>query len=930
MPNSMTPEEWDHIERALDSVLDAEESERPALLESLRLRDESLHKEVLRLLQAHDSAKGPLSTTGAQPAAQFAAPLLADVLTGPRVDTPAPSRIGPWKILSEAGKGGMGTVYLAERDDGAFRMKVGLKVLHAALHLDTRLVRRFGEERQHLARLQHPNIARLLDGGVTDDGRQYYVMEYVDGVPIDQWCQTTNADINTRLALFATVCDAVNHAHTLRILHRDIKPTNVLVTREGTPKLLDFGIAKVLNDSDDDARTTGEHTTRTALTRAGERLLTPEYASPEQILAQPLSPATDVFSLGILLYEMLTGVRPFQQRGRAGFEIERAIVQDEITPPSQVSTGSLQRALRGDIDAILYAALQKDPQQRYTNALEFAADIRRHLAGVPVLAKEPKGARRWLNRRSMATIRRVAAVAAVIIVGAFVFRESLLPRASSMTVAGLSEPVATIDEGAARYYRDGLRSLASGKWGEATQQFRSAMSEDSSFAMAALQAAQAAGRDERYALAESLWTRARELAPAAPNRDRLTILTLAAERYRSPLAEAYTDSLSALFPSDPATLLLTARAAYARGDFLEAAHAAERVLTLDSLSISRQTVPCYACEALERVVVSYEWADSLDAAAQHARRYTALMPNASNAWRSLARVTLEAGNPDTIAFRTALQLDPLSTEYAAEYQATRRIRTGDFHGADAILRARLETAPAGREEVSLWALMTSMRYQKRYAEAASLAERYRVSEASAVTIPVPASALPQAQILFERGDLRAAAALFDSISLRSQPAGAPQSAAPYMWHQTHRADALAAMGDTATVRHIADTLRVLAATVPAGRDRKLWSHVQGLLLAARGEHQEAVRSFTAAMHSSNLGFTRTNLVLARSLIALGRAQEAIAPLEAALRGSLEVNNYYVTHTELHAELSRAWKMLRQPDKARPHDEWLVMAAANRN
>ena len=329
-------------------------------------------------------------------------------------------RIGPYRIVRELGQGGMGAVYLATRDD-VFHKRVAVKVLKRGMDTES-IVRRFHTERQILAGLDHPNIARLLDGGATVDGLPYLVMEFVDGMPLAEHAERNQLRTNARLELFVSLCAAVQFAHQNLVIHRDIKPANVLVTNDGIPKLLDFGIAKLLN-----AELSGQ--TLTAATAQGQLMMTPEYASPEQVRGEPVTTATDVYSLGILLYELLTGRQPYRITSRAMPEIVRAVCEaDPLRPSVAVSRDRsdtaptthgadvqrLRRRLEGDLDNIVMKAISKDPRRRYVSVDQFAEDVRRHLSGMPVLARHDT-----VRYRASKFVRRhrgaVAAAAAIFI-----------------------------------------------------------------------------------------------------------------------------------------------------------------------------------------------------------------------------------------------------------------------------------------------------------------------------------------------------------------------------------------------------------------------------------------------------------------------------------------------------------------------------------
>lgn len=320
-----------------------------------------------------------------------------------------PTRIGPYRLIRELGRGGMGVVYLATREDAQFKQRVAVKVLKRGMDTED-ILKRFELERQVLAGMNHPGIARLYDGGETEEGLPYFAIEYVEGQPIDEYCDTHRLRIGERLELFRLVCAAVHYAHQNLVIHRDLKPSNILVTKDGVPKLLDFGIAKIINP--ELVLIAGDPT-------APEfRLMTPEYASPEQVRGDPLTTSSDVYSLGVLLYEIMTGHRPYRLRSRLREEIQRVICEVEpekpstaisrveeiepdesdtaqstsITPElvSRVREGRpdrLRRRLAGDIDNIVLLAMRKEPQRRYQSAEQFAEDVRRHLDGLPVAAR---------------------------------------------------------------------------------------------------------------------------------------------------------------------------------------------------------------------------------------------------------------------------------------------------------------------------------------------------------------------------------------------------------------------------------------------------------------------------------------------------------------------------------------------------------------
>ncbi len=380
----MNPERWRQIRNVFDQVVLLQTPERSSSLDSLCGGDAELRREVESLLHSdHQAGTGFLNT----PAANLSSPRKSPSRIG--------SRIGAYVVLDEIGRGGMGEVYRAARADGQFEKEVAIKFVRGGYN-SASVIDRFRHERQILASLDHPNIGQLLDGGTTDDGIPYLLMELIEGIPIDQYCEKHSLNITERLRLFLQVCSAVQYAHQRLVIHRDIKPGNILVTKSGVPKLLDFGIAKILDSSD-----TAQHTIAAPMT--------PEYASPEQILGQPVTTSTDLYSLGVVLFILLTGNSPHPITTNSQFELARAICDKEPQPPSAVVAASftpesptkaastsflpegtatrLQRRLRGDLDNIVLRALQKDPQRRYHSVEQFAEDLRRHLDGLPVIAR---------------------------------------------------------------------------------------------------------------------------------------------------------------------------------------------------------------------------------------------------------------------------------------------------------------------------------------------------------------------------------------------------------------------------------------------------------------------------------------------------------------------------------------------------------------
>ncbi len=365
----MTPDRWKRAEDLFYEAVEVDPAERQAWVKAACGEDTELLAEVESLLECDQAAGDGFVLRQIQPAV---ANLLED-----RAQLSGPRRVGSYRVVSELGRGGMGTVYLAERDDDEYHTQVAIKLVRAGM--DTEMIlHRFYRERQTLARLQHPNIARLLDGGTTADGEPYIVMEYVQGTRITDYCKQHGLNARQRLGLFLDVCKAVQYAHRNFVVHRDLKPGNILVDNAGVVKLLDFGICKLLQNSEPSATAT------IGLTPA----YTPDYASPEQIRAEPINVTSDVYSAAAVLYELLTGVLPHRITDYTPRGIERAICEEEIVKPSvAASEQPWVKQLIGDLDNILLHALEKEPTRRYETVDQFADDIERYLSDEPVRAR---------------------------------------------------------------------------------------------------------------------------------------------------------------------------------------------------------------------------------------------------------------------------------------------------------------------------------------------------------------------------------------------------------------------------------------------------------------------------------------------------------------------------------------------------------------
>ena len=389
----MREDRWRLLEPHLDRLLDLPDSERGAEIERLRARDPDLAADLRKLLQHHDDG------------GRF----LEDAPPSPGKGSLAGHTVGAYTLVEALGQGGMGTVWLARRSDGRFEGRAAVKLLNASL------VGRAGEERFRregsiLARLSHPHIARLLDAGVSEWGQPFLVLELVDGEPIDVYCETNNLSIEARLRLFLEVADAVTQAHASLVVHRDIKPSNVLVDREGRVKLLDFGIAKMIEDDGAGLET--------ALTREGGRAFTPEFAAPEQLTGGTVTTATDVHALGTLLYLMLAGMHPAGSARSSPAELLKAIVDTNPRRPSEAAPSeAIRRQLRGDLDTIVTKALKKDPTERYRSVDAMASDVRHYLAHEPIGARPDtfgyRAAKFVRRHRTGVALGALAALAAI-------------------------------------------------------------------------------------------------------------------------------------------------------------------------------------------------------------------------------------------------------------------------------------------------------------------------------------------------------------------------------------------------------------------------------------------------------------------------------------------------------------------------------------
>src|SRR5262245_15712480 len=404
----MDQQHWERVKAVFQEVFERDPSERNAALDAACGAESDLRADVERLIGSHENARGFLDS-----------PISIGAVSAPSSDLAAitPGRVGPYRILHKLGEGGMGAVFLAERDDPNLRKTVAIKIVRADSEF---MVRRFRTDTPILPALEHPGTARLYDGGTTDGGRPYFVMEHVaGGENLLAYCRARALPLSESLRLFRRVCDAVQYAHQSLIVHRDLKPSNILVTPGGDPKLLDFGIAKLLGPQP--GGNTAEETSFFA------RILTPQYASPEQVRGQAVTTASDVYSLGVLLYELVCGHPPYRITSRVPSDIEQTVCEEDPEAPSKTITSrKLRQQVRGDLDNIALKALRKRPHDRYATAFELSEDLRRYLEGFPVQAQPDRRGYRTIKfirrHRAGAAAASIAALSLVIGLGVAVWQ----------------------------------------------------------------------------------------------------------------------------------------------------------------------------------------------------------------------------------------------------------------------------------------------------------------------------------------------------------------------------------------------------------------------------------------------------------------------------------------------------------------------------
>lgn len=451
----MTPEEWQRIRPILESALELDSARRLAYLDGA-CADQSLRREVESLIAVHEQAGTDFLNSGPVPGFLAEDEKYFRLLPG--------KRIGVYEIEEEIAVGGMGAVYRAIRADGQYQQRVALKIVRSELGADSTGTR-FRNERQILASLDHPNIAKILDGSTTADGLPYFVMEFIDGLPITAYCDQHKLTIDERLKVFRTVCSAVHYAHQHLVIHRDLKPGNILITSDGVPKLLDFGIAKILNPS-----LLAENA---AATFAGLWVMTPEYASPEQLRGEAITTATDVYSLGLVLYELLVGRSAYRFTSHLPHQIARAVLETEPEKPSTAirhkgeirgdSPEKLRRRIARDLDNIVMKAIRNDPRDRYSSADQLSEDIRRHLEHLPVFARKTTVAyrcRQYVLRHRVGVTAAALVFLSLLTGIALTLREARIAQANQLRAERRFNDVRTLANSLMFEVHDSIKDLA--------------------------------------------------------------------------------------------------------------------------------------------------------------------------------------------------------------------------------------------------------------------------------------------------------------------------------------------------------------------------------------------------------------------------------------------------------------------------------------
>ena len=920
-------ERWEEIDGLFERLLEVDAGQRESELSRLSRGDPVLERMLMALLDASDEggwlAAGPT-------------PLLVNAALDEKAPQEAlPDRVGPYSVIARLGRGGMGSVFLAERDDPSFRNRVAVKLLRRGVDTDDVLAR-FRAERQILASLHHPGIATVFDAGTSDDGRPFLVLEYVEGSPVTEHCDAHRLDVRARLRLLMAVLRAVSHAHAHGVVHRDLKPSNILVTKaESHVKLLDFGIAKVLDPGDpgNDVEPTGP----------GRRPMTPGFASPEQILGLPITAASDIYQLGLLLHELLTGTRPFDDCSPRDYE--RSVTTTLPDPPSRVlllhsgavtmsgvaDRRALSRILKGDLDAIVLHCLHRDPAARYESVDALHEDIASYLEGRPVAARRAtamyrveKLLRRRAHRLVLPLVPVLAIAASWLVLDRSLDAGATATPVPKVAAGGIVDQVAGVSTSSPQAYRLYIEGLAAYRTGDnriADRFFHAALEEDSMFALAASYASRAI-YDENPQAGRQLLNRAYRLADHASDRERLVIRARWASAMEDPLLGAFADSLVRRFPAEPEGQYLLGLDLFHAGHFFEAVGHLERAVALDSLSLHATRAPCVACDALARMAFSYVQADSMAAAVRVSERWTRLQPGSALAWQELAASLLRAGRYDeAIEARGRAATLRVGDALDALFPGVVAINRGDFEEADRLFRLHLGTGtPMMRIEAAHW-LAISLRTQGRWNAALQAAEAL-LDASRLVSQDYSWDVLGQihrALALLGSGRPDEAARVFEASVRSNDEFSVSRLSRDHAWYLTQAGTAWAAAGDTARLAALADRVESVGARSIYGRDQRLHHYLRALLARTRrAPEAELEGHLRDALFSLPFGYSRINLELAESLLGQQRHEDAAAVAGAALRNSIQSNGMYATRTDFHELLGRIWHAAGEADSAAVH------------
>lgn len=890
---------WSRVRAHFDELIELTAVERETELERISATDPDLRVALESLIVGDALADkrmkrfefGVKDVLLAQTSGAGSSPRAAPGLTG--------TVISHFQVLEPLGSGGMGVIYRAH--DTRLQRDVALKFPLSHYAFDADVKQRFLSEARVVAALDHVNLCSVHEVGETDSGQIFLAMPLYAGETLRaRLDRSAPLPIDTALEIARQVAAGLACAHAAGIVHRDLKPGNLMLLPDGTVKILDFGLAKLAD---------GGQTHSRAL------LGTPGYMSPEQLRGTPIDQRADLWGMGVVLYEMLTGKGPFS--GEHDFSVVHSVLHDTPDNPS-ASRPEISRP----VEDLVLGLLEKDAGRRYVNAQQVEANIAAIQQGAPMPFKRhafPRSIARLGRWRNTLAFTALTAFAAVMMVAFFGSRSTISPPGGPLGIRSIAAR-ALFEQGRTAMFRTDDRRQAFGL-------FTAAFDEDTTFTMAAFYAAVSGATHSRDSV-EKYMARAEQLSESGPEETRLLIQAYVANAYTEPRALAVAETLRARFPDNPEGAHHLATARYQAGDFLGAVHQYERAMALDSAGQRFSTVVCGICASYAGMVWAYLMVDSLPAAERAVRRLSKLKPDLPTTW-ALAAIVFELSDQHAAArvAREKLALLRPNDGRVALSKVESYLRTGDFEAADRLLAVVAQSEDAPIAEDALWWQVVSFRYQGRLAAALDVAARYqklkRTRGEGAEDI------IPRAIVLQENRQGAAAAILYDSL-YRSVPRRGrdSQTARSQVWWLTHAGDAAASAGDTARLALLADSAQSMGTRSGYGRDVRLHHHLRGLLLRARGNLPAAEAEFRAAIFSPTFGYARSSVELANVLMDRGRAREAVPVLQAALRGGLEGSSLYVTRTELHEKLGRAWQAVGQSDSASHHYQHVLNAWRN--